>query len=290
MLEISSILLPVDFSERARGAARYIAPFAARLHAEVVLLHVLPPHYEFGSAELGTAILQDLIVQRRERARCAIDTFLEAEFSGVRTRRVLLEGDPARKIIDYAHQERCGLIFMPTQGHGPFRRLLLGSVTAKVLHDADCPVWTGVHMEGLPRRGPGVLRRVLCAVDLEQNSGKVLAWAARIANEFHASLTIVHAVSSLQPMTEGYQLSPEWRRFVLDQVEVDIAKLQQSAGTHADVSVMMGEVTEILCAEASRLEADLLVIGRASRAGILGRLTQHAYSIIRASPCPAVSV
>jgi nucleotide-binding universal stress UspA family protein len=53
---------------------------------------------------------------------------------------------------------------------------------------------------------------------------------------------------------------------------------------------MMGQVTQVICEEASRLEADLLVIGRASRAGILGRLTEHAYSIIRASPCPAVSV
>ncbi len=39
---------------------------------------------------------------------------------------------------------------MPTHGYGPFRRFILGSVTAKVLHDADCPVWTGVHLEEAP--------------------------------------------------------------------------------------------------------------------------------------------
>jgi len=39
---------------------------------------------------------------------------------------------------------------MPTHGLGGFRRFLLGSVTAKVLHDADCPVWTGVHLERAP--------------------------------------------------------------------------------------------------------------------------------------------
>ena len=55
---------------------------------------------------------------------------------------------------------------MPTHGYGPFRRFILGSNTAKVLHDADCP--------GLDRSAPGESRRlcaaplghILCAVDL----------------------------------------------------------------------------------------------------------------------------
>ena len=44
MLEISKILLPVDFSERASRAARYVVPSAGRFRAEVVLLHAVPPH------------------------------------------------------------------------------------------------------------------------------------------------------------------------------------------------------------------------------------------------------
>jgi hypothetical protein len=55
------------------------------------------------------------------------------------------EGDPASIITEYAARNRVDLIMMPTHGYGTFRSLLLGSVTAKVLHDAECPVWTGVH-------------------------------------------------------------------------------------------------------------------------------------------------
>ena len=145
-------------------------------------------------------------MERHERGQRAIDTFLNAEFTGLRTKRVLLDGDPAREIIDDAHEEHCDLIFMPTHGHGPFRRLLLGSVTAKVLHDADCPVWTGVHMEPPPQHTPGVLERVVCAVDLGKNSEKVLGWAARIATEFHASLTVVHAGELARTADGGLQL------------------------------------------------------------------------------------
>jgi hypothetical protein len=60
------------------------------------------------------------------------------------------EGDPAREITDYAQEQGADLIMMPTHGYRTFRSLLLGSVTAKVLHDAACPVWTGVHVEDSP--------------------------------------------------------------------------------------------------------------------------------------------
>jgi hypothetical protein len=69
----------------------------------------------------------------------------------------LAESDAARacyvkRIVEFAHNNNITLIAMPTHGYGLFRRFLLGSVTAKVLHDADCPIWTGVHMEAAPPR------------------------------------------------------------------------------------------------------------------------------------------
>ena len=65
------------------------------------------------------------------------------------------------------HSEQADLILMPTHGHGPFRRLLLGSVTSKVLHDAECPVWTGVHENKDRPAEPMTLKHVVCAVDLQ---------------------------------------------------------------------------------------------------------------------------
>jgi nucleotide-binding universal stress UspA family protein len=288
-VRISKILLPVDFSERSVRAARYAIPFAQRFQAEVVILHVLPPHFEFGSVEMAGAVLDDLIAERRANASESLNNFLSQEFAGLHPRRVLWEGDPARRIIEFAHEEHCDLISMPTHGHGPFRRLLLGSVTAKVLHDADCPVWTGVHMEE-PETHAAVLQRIVCAVDLGENSTKVLRWAAQIAAEFQAKLTLVHALDSLQPLTEGYQLSPEWRKLVIDLAETDMADLQLRAGTNVEAVFQEGEATKAVCQEARRLQADLLVLGRGSNKGILGRLTEHSYAIIRQSPCPAVSV
>jgi hypothetical protein len=44
-------------------------------------------------------------------------------------------GDPAHAITDFVASNKVDLVMMPTHGYGPFRQLLLGSVTAKVLHD-----------------------------------------------------------------------------------------------------------------------------------------------------------
>ncbi|HUJ22558.1 MAG TPA: universal stress protein, partial [Bryobacteraceae bacterium] len=66
--------------------------------------------------------------------------------------------------------------------------------------------------------------------------------------------------------------------------------LQQKTGTGAEVVLTMGPGPEMICEEARTAKADLLVISRGADAGILGRLTGHAYAIIRQSPCPVVSV
>jgi len=168
--------------------------------------------------------------------------------------------------------------------------MLLGSVTAKVLHDADCAVWTGVHIEQPPADEATAVRHVVCAVNLSSSSTRVLGWASQLAAEFKACLTLVHAIDSLLPGTEGYQLSPEWRKEMTEAAVSDLASLQQRVGTSAAVSLHMGDAAQTVCTEVRRLNADLLVIGRSSETGILGRLTERAYAIIRQSPCPVVSV
>jgi nucleotide-binding universal stress UspA family protein len=75
-----------------------------------------------------------------------------------------------------------------------------------------------------------------------------------------------------------------------DQARAEIAKLQEQAGSKAEVLVEDGDAPRVVCSVAKRLGADVLVIGRGSAAGVFGRLRTNAYAIIRQSPCPVVSV
>jgi len=290
MLTMAKILLPVDFSERCFGAARHAIRLARQFQSEITVLHVLVPHLELGSVEVGSAVLTDLIEERQARARQRLDTFACAELAQLRVKRVLLEGDPAKKIVEYANTQEDDLIIMPTHGRGAFRRLLLGSVTAKVLHDADCPVWTGVHFAPQMPDAMKGLSHVLCAVNPDAQAERVLHWACGLAGAFGARLTVVHAVTALDPRTESYYSSPEWRAYLIDAATADIDKLRQKFAMDMAIEIKVGEASVVITAEAERLEADVVVIGRGSASEFHGRLHSNAYAVIRSSPCPVASL
>ena len=92
------------------------------------------------------------------------DQSLGRELQGLAIRRVLAEGDAAWAIMETAQEKKADLIMMPSYGH-TFSQFLLGSVTAKVLHGTECPVWTDAHVEVSPVQQFSI-RHILCAIDL----------------------------------------------------------------------------------------------------------------------------
>lgn len=290
MLSIAKILLPVDFSSRSIGAARYAEALAEKFGAEVTMLHVIPPpHYEFASMEAGSTALAELYMNRKEAIEKECNNFLLSELPQLRAKRVMLEGDPAREIVTYAHDEKMDLVVLPTHGYGPFRRFVLGSVTAKVLHDADCPMLTGVHLEEAPPVEKIEFKTVLAAVDLGSHSDKVLRWAADFADKNKARLVVTHAVPSLEGRTGEY-FDPDWRVHLSRQAKESVANLMSAVGVSGDPFIEAGDPPHVVYDGAYRFGADLVVIGRGSASGVFGRLRANAYSIIRQSPCPVVSV
>ena len=132
---------------------------------------------------------------------------------------------------------------MPTHGYGPFRRFILGSNTAKVLHDADCPVWTGVHMEEAPPAASIPLRSVLCALDLGPQSPKALCWAAWLAKEFQARLTVLHVTNAV-PDVDGSTSG------VREAAREELRRLQETSNVEADLLVLSGEPAQAICTAA----------------------------------------
>jgi len=287
VLSLSKILLPVDFSERSAGAARYAACLARHFNSALILLHVVPPAlYDVGCLEGGLSP-GDFGGLRTEQARRDLDAFLASELDAVDVQRTVLEGDPARTIVDFAECNHARLIVMPTHGYGPFRRFILGSNTAKVLHDSDVPVWTGIHMQE-PLPAPVAIRDILCAVDLGPQSANALAWAVWLQQEFDAKLTLLHCPPAAPDGAGGEDA--DWRVLAREGIVLELARLCADAHATAECRIEAGDPAEAICRLVGSTHADVLVIGRGSAAGVFGRLRTNAYSIIRQSPCPVVSV
>jgi nucleotide-binding universal stress UspA family protein len=281
---VSKILLPVDFSERSTGAASYARTLAGRFGSELILLHVVaPPPVDLGGADVSGSMSAELFCSMAEQAATELEAFEGASLQGCVVRRVSLQGEPADRIVELANSEKVDLIIMPTHGFGMFRRFILGSNTAKVLHDADCPVWTGVHMETPKPTASVGLTSVLAGVDLGPQSAKALGWAAALASEYGARLTVFHATACC-PETGGPRID------MRKSAEAELRRLQESMNVEFDLLIGAGEPALLLCDAAVRVRADVMVIGRGSAAGVYGRLRTNAYAIIRQSPCPVVSV
>ena len=291
MAMLSRILVPVAFSARCQDATRYAAALACRFHCELALLHVfVQPWAAFSSAE-GYATpppfdLESTLAQ----VRAELDRFLSDELGGLTVRREVGEGDPARAIAEFANTEKCDLIVMPTHGYGPFRRFLLGSVTAKVLHDAHCPVLTSPHLEHPPAMESPSFGKILCAVDLRPESRQVIAWAARFAAEFGSELALVHAVPDATIRMDGITFEPAWNAELLARARQQVTALRDEMNVKAEVVMEAGDVPAAVRAAAESTGADLLVVGRGHAHGVLGRLRTHTYGIVRESPCPVLAV
>jgi nucleotide-binding universal stress UspA family protein len=290
-LSIHKILVPIVFADTSRHVIQQAAWLARRLQAEIILLHVVTPfNYPAGIVEAGDEITaRDLTSRVVSQAQRDLDQTLPPEFDGVAVTRVLLRGDPAREIAKAAVDRNVDLILMSTHGHAALYRFLLGSVTAKVLHETDCPVWTGAHLEDAAA-GEFAVRNVLCSVDLSHHSYRTAALADQLATSIGAALTLVHITESVGIYGPGgLRIDPTWKKTIVGLATKEMDKLQQSVGTKAGVIIDSGNVLQLTGEAAARTKADLLVIGHSPVRGHLGD-NGNGYAIIRESRIPVLSV
>jgi len=301
MLTLHKILLPVVFTDNSphfRQLACQAAWLARRFHAEIILLHVVTPSsYPYGLLESGHEITaRDLQAKVVQWAQKDLDEALLPQLEGIAVTRILLRGDPAREIVEAAQVHDAGMIVMSTRGEGVFYRLLLGSVTAKILHESSCPIWIGAHSPELqadeaetPPREFSV-RRILCSVELNLHNRHTLARAAEMAAAIDARLTLVHITGSVEFFGPGGNLvDPAWKETIVGMATEELAKLQKDVGTNADVIIDSGNVPQLLNRAAEQTKAHVLIIGHTPGRSHLGD-NGEGYGIIRESRIPVLSV
>lgn len=292
-MHVHKILCPVDFSEAAADAARYAALWAHHHNAGLTLLHVAPPlDLGFAMAEPAARSVAEFAEHRNETTRHALNLFPGEPKLDYPAERIIALGSPAEEIVRLARKnggtEGYDLIVMPTHGAGAIRRwLLVGSVTTKVLHATACPVLAATDFNG--RTGSYGFGHVICALDLHSQSRHVLCAAAGLARQSGAPLTVVHAVPGPGEAAADY-FDESWRATLKSRVAEGIRKLLEETRVEAALAVEPGAPEKVVNEVAARAGAGLIVVGRGTSHGVLGRLRAHTYEIIRHAPCPVLSV
>ena len=285
---IQNILFPVDFSPSYAAMAAFVKRGASIFGARVTLGHVFDLQSR-DAFQLHVRPPSEVAEEQEILARHKLDSFLKSEFPVGECPRILLSGDAATQIAQLARTDRFDLIIMPTHA-GVFRRTLLGSTTAKVLNDTDCPVLTTQHAETIsPRQLEH--REWICAIDLNADSERVLRFASQAAKDVHANLTLVHVIlASGADLPVQLDLEERLQSAKRETASRRIDDLQDAVGSDARVRIAIGAIKDMLTEEARRLRADVLVIGRSPQSGVLGRLRDLSYAVVRDAPCPVLSV
>jgi universal stress protein A len=283
MLSLKKLLLPVDFSGRSTGSARYAQEVASRFCSHIILLHVEHDAFIGGpAADQGPpmgSIEHTLWLKKR------LDSHLKEDLQGPAVTRVVADGDPAETIVEVARAEQVDLILMATSGHRALRQLLWGSVLARVIHDSICAVWTGVHLTDAPPRELLAFKRVACAVDLGPRTRDALSWASEFASAFGALLLVIHVAKPAANEQVDLSHDPELR--LVRRARGELEHLLDEMNIKADIAGGSGSVPETIHQFALQFQADVLVIGRCPSSGWLHSDT---HTIIRESHCPVVSV
>lgn len=139
-MKLEKILAPTDLSKLSRSAVRYALDMAYSQGAEVIVYHVISEDGDWFVKDDALNPANSLIPKQKQR----LAEFVKencAEFLGkVKVREIVEAGVPYKEIVRKADEEKADLIIMSTHGRTGLEQMMVGSVTARVVARATCPV------------------------------------------------------------------------------------------------------------------------------------------------------
>jgi nucleotide-binding universal stress UspA family protein len=301
-IQIQHILCPIDFSDFSRRALDYAVACARWYHATVSVLHVhrsSTPVLAMGPF-VGPEALQSMSltdVERGELLAHLNDHVASDRAAGIAIDTHLYEAiDVPGSILSCASSLNADLIALGTHGRSGFERLMLGSVTEKVLRRAACPVLTvPAHAPVSVPRVAVSFERILCPVDFSKSSARALEYAASLAQEAHARLTVLHVLELPPDLSElPHSGVEEYRagRFEAARRHLkDAVKALPTTFPVDDLLLVGRSAYREILRVATEQEADLIVMGIQGRAAVdlmlFGSTTNH---VVRQATCPVLTL
>lgn len=299
MINMKHILCPVDFSEYSHRALAHAVALAKWYEAELTVLHIAPilqaPIAPVGSgATVGRTLMpptRDDIIAELRRSLDLVDA------AGIQVHPVAQEGETARKVLEHAKAIGADLVVMGTHGRSGIDGLLLGSITAKVVWAAPCPVLTVPSLAAAESSGQVLFKKILCAMDFSPSSLAALTFALSLGQEANGRVTLLHVIESfaeVEPRIYARFNVPEYREHLESDARERLRGLvpeEARAWCDIDEVVSGSKAYQGILRVATASKADLIVMGAQGRGGfdlmLFGSTTEH---VLRQAACPVLTV
>jgi nucleotide-binding universal stress UspA family protein len=287
---IERIACATDFSEESRAALSWATGLASETGAQVALLHVVDLALYAGHGEALLAPV-DMTVMEREAVQRRL-----ADFAGdlpMAWEPWVATGYPAEEIARMAAQRAVDLLVTATRGRRGFKRLLLGSVTARLLQTVHCPLLVVRTQAPHPLR----LHRILVACDFSADANRALAYGLSLAQEFQAELHLVHVIEPalyVELSKSAADLASELLQELRQRLEaklLDMVPVDARNWCTPHTALLSGRVDEELCTYAAAEQIELMVLGIRGQ-GLVEKLLIGSTTdrVVRRAQCPVLAV
>ena len=271
------VLYPVDFSKRSMLAARHVKVWVEHLRAALDTLHIVKTN-----AQPYNELSQRL-------ARCTADLkyFSDHYFGRCGARSVVLNGEAAGQIQHFADHEMVDLVMLPRNHQSGLARIFYDSLTATLLERCRASIWMTEHLD---KEASSSVSNVLCALQLGQDATldaqnqRICYAVQRLMSSFQAGVTFLHVTGDNNPSDSSSELQTnagpgQW-----------LAQARDLFGSSIRLLSTSGNVIAGIRDTASRIGADLIVVGRVRPGSIsLGRQSR-LLKIDHSVRCPVLSV
>lgn len=283
---VEKILLSTDGSEYSEGAVREAIRLAKNCGSEMTALSVIETNPEFD------ALAPQIMEKKEKAARQKLDQVLSrAKNEGVACSAVVREGEDAyHYIVDTALANKCTMIVMGRRGRTGLKRLMMGSVTARVIGHAPCNVLV------VPKAAKLAFKHIVVATDGSKYSVAAASAAIGLAKRNKSSLTVLSVAPNELLSASDMDVTFNQRELIeknsLREAEKN-AKAVKEAAQKEEVEVtafvLSGRPADAIIETAKERNADLIVLGSHGRTGVERLLMGSvAERVIVLASCPVL--
>src|SRR4029077_792035 len=292
-LKINLILCPIDFSEFSVSAYQHALSVAEHYQAKFVAQHIVElwRHPDAGfvaAAELYEEYSQALRESGKEQMQEFVKKHTHDE---IQPELVVQVGVAADSILSFAQLQKADVIVMGTHGRRGFDRLMLGSVTDRVMRRAPCPVLAASKPHdsvaaGKERGHVHHLSRILFCADFSENSERALKYAISATAEYDAELTLLHVLEgapSLAKTEEAMAVAAER----LDKLIPPDGRKTLKIKTAVRIGKTYAQIIQL----AEEAQIDLVTMGVRGRGDLdVAVFGSTTYRVMQLGSCPVLAV
>ncbi len=285
---VEKILLSTDGSEYSEGAVREAIKLAKKCSSKLTAITVVDTNPEFD------ALAPQIVEKKEKSARTNLEVVqARAMKEGVACDTIVREDEePYKCVVDEASKNKCTMIVMGRRGRTGLKRLMMGSVTARVVGLAPCNVLVVPNAAELEFKGIAV------ATDGSKFSATAASEAIGLARRNGSQLTVISVVPSelMTPMDANFTLTQREHMAEKEMYEAEknaraVKDAAQKEGVAVKAFVISGKPADAIIETARERNADLIVVGSHGRTGLEKLLMGSvAERVIVLAACPVLVV